>query len=209
MVVRSVSTVRRGALSIEDGETMRAAADSALTLRIPVVLVLASSGADVSDGVASLHGWGRAARALSRCSGVVPVMVVVTGPALSGPALLLGLADLVVMTSDAYRLRVGSGHGRGVHRSPHRHPPAGRHRHARPLERPVRHRGRLRGGRAGPRGPPAGPAPGPSGRAASPGRDRGRAEHAGRRAPRDHSGPDHQLLRRAPGGWPPWPTTTT
>ena len=102
MVVRSVSKLRRGALSVDDGETMRVAADSALTLRIPVVLVLASSGADVSDGVASLHGWGQAARALAQCSGVVPVVVVVTGPAISGPALLLGLADLVVMTSDAF-----------------------------------------------------------------------------------------------------------
>ena len=102
MVVRSVSKLRRGALSVDDGETMRVAAASALTLRIPIVLVLASSGADVSDGVASLHGWGQAARALAQCSGVVPVVVVVTGPALSGPALLLGLADLVVMTSDAF-----------------------------------------------------------------------------------------------------------
>jgi len=66
------------------------------------VLVLSSSGADVSGGVASLHGWGRAARAVSACSGVVPVVVVVTGPALSGPALLLGLADIVVMTGDSY-----------------------------------------------------------------------------------------------------------
>ena len=87
---------------MDDGETMRVAAATALTFRIPVVLVLASSGADVSDGVASLHGWGQAARALARCSGVVPVLVVVTGPAISGPALLLGLADLVVMTSDAF-----------------------------------------------------------------------------------------------------------
>jgi acetyl-CoA carboxylase carboxyltransferase component len=102
MVVRSVSTLRRGALSMEDGETIRVAAASALTYRVPVVLVLASSGADVSDGVASLHGWGRAARALAQCSGVVPVVVVVTGPAISGPALILGLADLVVMTSDAF-----------------------------------------------------------------------------------------------------------
>ena len=74
----------------------------AATLRIPFVLVLSSSGADVSGGVASLHGWGRAARALAACSGVVPVVVVVTGPALSGPALLLGLADVVVMTGDAF-----------------------------------------------------------------------------------------------------------
>jgi acetyl-CoA carboxylase carboxyltransferase component len=102
MVVRTVSALRRGALSTEDGETMREAAGSALTLRIPVVMVLASSGADVSEGVASLHGWGRAARALANCSGTVPVVMVVTGPALSGPALLLGIADLVVMTSDAF-----------------------------------------------------------------------------------------------------------
>ena len=33
---------------------------------------------------------------------VVPVVVVVTGPALSGPALLLGLADVVIMTGDAF-----------------------------------------------------------------------------------------------------------
>ncbi len=102
MVVRTVSAIHRGALSIDDGETMRVAASTALNLRIPVVMVLASSGADVSDGVASLHGWGRAAKALAGCSGMVPVIVVVTGPALSGPALLLGLADLVIMTTDAF-----------------------------------------------------------------------------------------------------------
>ncbi len=102
MVVRSVSTLRRGALSVEDGETIRVAAASALTFRIPFVMVLASSGADVSEGVASLHAWGQAAKAITMCSGTVPVVVVVTGPALSGPALLLGLADLVVMTADAF-----------------------------------------------------------------------------------------------------------
>ena len=102
MVLRSVSSLRRGALSVDDGETIRAAAATALSLRIPVVLVLASSGADVSHGVASLHGWGQAAGALVQCSGTVPVVAVVTGPALSGPALLLGLADLVIMTSDAF-----------------------------------------------------------------------------------------------------------
>jgi acetyl-CoA carboxylase carboxyltransferase component len=102
MVVRSVSTLRRGALSVEDGETLGTAAKSARTLRIPLVMVLASSGADVSEGVASLHGWGGAAREVARCSGGVPVLAVVTGPALSGPALLLGLSDLVVMTRDAF-----------------------------------------------------------------------------------------------------------
>jgi acetyl-CoA carboxylase carboxyltransferase component len=56
----------------------------------------------VHDGVAALHGWGRAARVLARCSGRVPVLIAATGPVVSGPALLLGLADLVVMTEDAY-----------------------------------------------------------------------------------------------------------
>jgi acetyl-CoA carboxylase carboxyltransferase component len=102
MVVRSVSVVRRGALSPDDGDTLAEAATVAAALRIPFVLVLSSSGADVSGGVASLHGWGRAARALAACSGLVPMIVVVTGPALSGPALLLGLADIVIMTTDAF-----------------------------------------------------------------------------------------------------------
>jgi acetyl-CoA carboxylase carboxyltransferase component len=102
MVVRSVSVVRRGALSPDDGDTLAEAAAVAAALRIPFVLVLSSSGADVSGGVASLHGWGRAARALAACSGLVPMIVVVTGPALSGPALLLGLADIVIMTTDAF-----------------------------------------------------------------------------------------------------------
>jgi acetyl-CoA carboxylase carboxyltransferase component len=37
-----------------------------------------------------------------RCSGRIPVLLAATGPVLSGPALLLGLADQVVMTEDAY-----------------------------------------------------------------------------------------------------------
>ncbi len=101
-VVRTTSDVRRGALGTEDGATIREAATAACTLRIPIVLVLASSGADVSEGVAALHAWGGAARALARCSGVVPFLTVVTGPALSGPAFLVGLSDLTVMTEDAY-----------------------------------------------------------------------------------------------------------
>jgi acetyl-CoA carboxylase carboxyltransferase component len=93
---------RRGALSEADGRTFADAADHALAAGIPLVAVLASSGADVNDGVAALHGWGLAARALTRCSGRVPVLIAATGPVLSGPALLLGLADHVVMTEDAY-----------------------------------------------------------------------------------------------------------
>jgi propionyl-CoA carboxylase beta chain len=102
MVVRSVSALRRGALSLEDGVTIQDGADAALSLRIPLVLVVASSGADVSEGIESLHGWGRAARAVAACSGMVPIIAVVSGPAISGPALMLGIADIVIMTSEAF-----------------------------------------------------------------------------------------------------------
>jgi acetyl-CoA carboxylase carboxyltransferase component len=56
----------------------------------------------VSEGVASLHAWGRVARALSDASGVVPTLLAVVGPCVSGPALLLGVVDQVVMTADAF-----------------------------------------------------------------------------------------------------------
>jgi acetyl-CoA carboxylase carboxyltransferase component len=101
VLVRVDPSLRRGALAEEDSSTIAAAAELALGLRLAFVGILATSGADVHDGIAALHGWGTAARALARCSGVVPVLFAVTGPALSGPALLLGMADMVAMTADA------------------------------------------------------------------------------------------------------------
>ncbi|MEQ1704237.1 MAG: carboxyl transferase domain-containing protein, partial [Ilumatobacteraceae bacterium] len=71
-------------------------------LALPLVGVLRSSGADIVEGFSALHGWGKAARALTDCSGVVPTILIVDGPAVSGPALLLGIADHVVMTEAAY-----------------------------------------------------------------------------------------------------------
>ncbi|MHB8430685.1 MAG: acyl-CoA carboxylase subunit beta [Acidimicrobiales bacterium] len=109
VVVRSVSSDRRGALSSRDGDTIREAASAARMLRVPLVLILSSSGADVSDGVASLHGWGRAAKEIAACSGIVPIVAVVTGPAISGPALMLGMADIVIMTPDAFAYVSGPG----------------------------------------------------------------------------------------------------
>jgi acetyl-CoA carboxylase carboxyltransferase component len=101
VIARAEGSLRRGALTHADGVRLAEAADRARELGIPFVFFIASSGADVLDGVASLHGWGRAAAAISRCSGQVPVLAAATGPVVSGPALLLGLSDVVVMTSDA------------------------------------------------------------------------------------------------------------
>jgi acetyl-CoA carboxylase carboxyltransferase component len=96
------ATQRSGALAPADGETLATAARTATAEGLPLVVQLASSGADIGEGIAALHGWGLAARALVGCSGVVPIVIVVTGPAVSGPALLLGIADIVIMTNEAY-----------------------------------------------------------------------------------------------------------
>ena len=101
VIARSLGTLRRGAITYADGVRLAEAADQARELGIPFVFFVASSGADVLDGVSALHGWGRAAAAISRCSGQVPVIAAATGPVVSGPALLLGLSDLVVMSSEA------------------------------------------------------------------------------------------------------------
>ena len=92
----------RGALSQADGETIAATAITAREFRRPLIGLIGSAGADILGGVAALHGWGQAAKAISDCSGVVPIVLIVHGPAVSGVALLLGLADIVVMTDESY-----------------------------------------------------------------------------------------------------------
>ena len=89
-------------LSSSASMVMEAAADTARLEGLPLVVVMATSGADIVEGMPALHGWGRLAAALTRCSGVVPTCMVVDGPAVSGPALLLGIADLTVMTEASY-----------------------------------------------------------------------------------------------------------
>ena len=94
--------VRLGALSSWASETIAASATLAAAEGLPLIATISSSGADILEGMSALHGWGRAARALAGCSGKVPVIFIVNGPAVSGPALLLGLADIVIMTESSY-----------------------------------------------------------------------------------------------------------
>jgi acetyl-CoA carboxylase carboxyltransferase component len=93
---------RRGALSSESSSQIQAGAERALKEQLPFIAVVRSSGADIEEGFSALHGWGLAAKAIADCSGVVPIIMIVDGPAVSGPALLIGLADLVVMTEGSY-----------------------------------------------------------------------------------------------------------
>jgi acetyl-CoA carboxylase carboxyltransferase component len=102
VVTALVQQAERGrTLSAEAASLLAGAADLARQRRLPLLLSLASSGSDLGEGAAVLDGWGRAAHALAACSGAVPVVVIVDGPVLSGPSLLLGVVDAVVMTSRA------------------------------------------------------------------------------------------------------------
>ncbi len=94
--------VRKGALSSDASSMIEAAAIVARTKGFPLIATMDSSGADIAEGFSALHGWGLAAKALTDCSGIVPIVIIVDGPAVSGPALLLGIADFVVMTQAAY-----------------------------------------------------------------------------------------------------------
>ncbi len=98
---------RRGAIGEAGARAAAGAVDRATRLGVPVVARFDTSGADLTEGVAALHGWGLLARAIGRASGSVPLVAVVTGACVSGPALLLGLVDHVVMTPDAFAFLSG------------------------------------------------------------------------------------------------------
>jgi acetyl-CoA carboxylase carboxyltransferase component len=91
-----------GALVRSDGQSIAAGARAAREQRLPLLIRIASSGADAGEGVAALDGWAGAAKEITANSGVVPSIAIVSGPTVSGPALMLGLVDHVIMTSEAY-----------------------------------------------------------------------------------------------------------
>jgi acetyl-CoA carboxylase carboxyltransferase component len=93
---------RHGAINTRGAATLERGVRLAIERGVPAVIVLDTGGADIIEGVPALMGWGRVAAALSAASGVVPTVVAVTGACVSGPALLLGLADAVVMTAEAF-----------------------------------------------------------------------------------------------------------
>jgi acetyl-CoA carboxylase carboxyltransferase component len=98
VTARVQDTDRGRSLSGEAAGALASAAALALERRLPLVAWLSAPGLDLNAGVAALDGWGRVAQSFARCSGVVPIVIVLNRPVLSGPALLLGMADAVIMT---------------------------------------------------------------------------------------------------------------
>ena len=94
-------------LTRSDGLALAEAVASARRQRLPFVAVLQTTGVSYDEGIGGSDSWARAARELVLSSGVIPTMLVAAGPMVSGPALLLGLADITVFTEDAYAYVTG------------------------------------------------------------------------------------------------------
>jgi acetyl-CoA carboxylase carboxyltransferase component len=92
---RAAPTTDQAASADVMARTVRAGVEAG----VPVVGILVRAGLGTGSGLDDLCGWGTVARALAGASGQVPTLLVVDGPCLGGPALLLGLADVVVMTA--------------------------------------------------------------------------------------------------------------
>ena len=102
VVVKINGAENSGALTHEAGLGLAQAAKMALEKKYPLVAFISSVGADISEGVSAVYGWGIAARQMVECSGRIPLIFATCGPAVSGPALLLGISDISIMTVDSY-----------------------------------------------------------------------------------------------------------
>jgi acetyl-CoA carboxylase carboxyltransferase component len=102
MRVRVEGQGPKDSLTIRDGDVLAEGARHALDQRLPLFITLSCAGPSVDEGLGTSNAWAKAAAVLAAASGVVPIMIAATGPITSGPALLLGLADIVIFTDQAY-----------------------------------------------------------------------------------------------------------
>ncbi|MEZ5343186.1 MAG: carboxyl transferase domain-containing protein [Acidimicrobiales bacterium] len=102
MYVELFTTADKTDLTPLDALVVETGVRDAVEKRLPLVLRLETTGPGVEFGLAGLAGWGRIAKQMVRASGVIPQVCIASGPVLSGPSLLLGLADITIFTADAY-----------------------------------------------------------------------------------------------------------
>lgn len=89
----------RGTLDAAGARTVAKVVDHAVETGVPVVGVVEQMG--MGGDLDLLGAVGQASAALARASGVVPTALVLDGPCLGGPALTVGLVDIVTMTKRA------------------------------------------------------------------------------------------------------------
>lgn len=94
-------------LSSAHGDRFVAGIRRAASKRIPFVAEVTTSSVSVEEGLAPLDAWGRVAKELTAVSGLIPTVIIVNGPMVAGPALLLGLADVTIFVDNTYAFVTG------------------------------------------------------------------------------------------------------
>lgn len=107
VLLADVANQEDAAFTAKDGYALAGAIKHAQEQKIPFVSLLNFSGVTLEEGGEAAHGWALAAKELSLASGVIPTVLVVCGPVVSGVSLLLGLSDIVLFTEEAYAFITG------------------------------------------------------------------------------------------------------
>ncbi len=106
MVVR-IADHANVALTSADAELIAAGVRAARKHAIPFVCEFRANGPAAEEELAVTFAIGEAARELTASSGKIPLIGVLHGDVVAGPALLLGLMDVVIAVSDSHAFVTG------------------------------------------------------------------------------------------------------
>lgn len=98
-----------GSLGRVHAATLHRVLELAERAEVPVVGFVASAGARLQDGLEALAGYGEIFSRITRLSGVVPQLSIISGVCAGGGAYAPALTDLVVMTRQAAMFLTGPG----------------------------------------------------------------------------------------------------
>ncbi len=94
-------TCRAGAMDAAQADKIVRVMDLAVKTGAPIVALLDSAGADLTEGVRALDAYARVMAKTAQVSGVVPQISVVAGPCAGGAALIPAMGDLVIAADTA------------------------------------------------------------------------------------------------------------
>ncbi len=98
----------KGAVSSSHAAKITRLYDMAMKAGAPVVGIFDGAGADVTEGVGALAGYGSMMRAVAAASGVIPQIALIAGSCAGGSAVVSQMFDLVIGAKDTGRLYVNS-----------------------------------------------------------------------------------------------------
>ncbi len=99
-------TVMSGAVSKLHAEKICKVMDMALKTGAPIIGILDSNGARISDGAEVLSGYGEIFKKNAECSGVIPQISVVAGPCAGSAVFSPAMSDLVFYISKSGKMFV-------------------------------------------------------------------------------------------------------